>query len=348
MTESDWRLLAMEALRQMRLGYARRAFIRVRDMRYIELLNQIEIARRGRSAKDKWKNAESKVAMKNLLRKKSNDMFEVASKAEVREKLPSQDQVFLGHILAYQSRFTDAARVFEKAGHVDLAIEMFLDLKRYDDAKSYASKNGGSKKHSVSDLMKRQAEWSKATADWRSAAQMYADAGEYVKAIELLCENHGVEPLMDIVHKLDGKSDVSEVSSSKCRCGSRTTEETTFLDYDKSYSPTYSPMFIFSLHSLLRFSCFPCPFILFSLLHPAHWYTTILQLRMCAEYFAANNHHSKAKQVFLKMNAIEELLRLHMRMHKWEEALALAEQVSCSLADCRSLFLTVLGIRVWI
>jgi intraflagellar transport protein 122 len=75
----------------------------------------------------------------------------------------------------YQSRFTDAARVFEKAGHVDLAIEMFLDLKRYDDAKNYAGK--GSSKHSVSDLMKRQAEWSKATADWRSASEMYVSVG---------------------------------------------------------------------------------------------------------------------------------------------------------------------------
>ena len=258
-TESDWRLLAMEALRQMKLGYARRAFIRVRDMRYIELLNSIEIARRGRSAKNKWKNAESKIAVKNLLKKSSSHFDAVVNKADAREKLPSQDQVFLGHILAYQSRFMDAARVFEKAGSIDLAIEMFLDLKRYDDAKNYASKGGGSSKHSVSDLMKRQAEWSRATADWRAASQMYADAGEYIKAIELLCEHHGVEPLMDIVHKLDGKQDVRE-------------------------------------------------------------------LRMCAEYFAANNHHSKAKQVFLKMNAIEELLRLHMRMHKWEEALALAEQ----------------------
>ena len=65
--------------------------------------------------------------------------------------------------------------MFEKAGHVDLAIEMFLDLKRYDDAKNYAGK--GSSKHSVSDLMKRQAEWSKATADWRSASEMYVSVG---------------------------------------------------------------------------------------------------------------------------------------------------------------------------
>jgi hypothetical protein len=84
----------------------------------------------------------------------------------------------------YQSRFTDAARVFEKAGHVDLAIEMFLDLKRYDDAKNYAGK--GSSKHSVSDLMKRQAEWSKATADWRSASEMYVSVGGWLMVVVLV------------------------------------------------------------------------------------------------------------------------------------------------------------------
>ena len=51
--------------------------------------------------------------------------------------------MFLGHIMAYQSRFMDAARIFERAGHIDLAIEMFLDLKRYDDAKSFAAKVRG-------------------------------------------------------------------------------------------------------------------------------------------------------------------------------------------------------------
>ena len=124
----------------MKLGFARRAFIRVRDMRYIELLNQIEVERRGRTAKNKLKIASGKAASIGLLRKSSNDMMSVVKKAERREALPKDDQVFLGHILAYQSRFMDAARVFERAGHIDLAIEMFLDLKRYDDAKNFAAK----------------------------------------------------------------------------------------------------------------------------------------------------------------------------------------------------------------
>lgn len=41
-TESDWRLLATEALQDMSLVIARKAFIRIRDMRYIDLLNDIE------------------------------------------------------------------------------------------------------------------------------------------------------------------------------------------------------------------------------------------------------------------------------------------------------------------
>ena len=139
-TESDWRLLAMEALRMMKLQFARRAFIRVRDMRYIELLNQIEVERRGRTANEKVQIAASKAVSKEILRQRSNDMLDVVKKAERRDALPKQDQVFLGHILAYQSRFMDAARVFERAGHIDLAIEMFLDLKRYDDAKNFAAK----------------------------------------------------------------------------------------------------------------------------------------------------------------------------------------------------------------
>ena len=111
-------------------------------MRYIELLNQIEVEKR--QVVMRQEQAESCLqqgeATAGLLRKKSNDMMSVVKKIERREALPKDDQVFLGHILAYQSRFMDAARVFERAGHIDLAIEMFLDLKRYDDAKNFAAK----------------------------------------------------------------------------------------------------------------------------------------------------------------------------------------------------------------
>jgi hypothetical protein len=37
-TDSDWRSLGIAALQAMKLDIARKAFIRIRDMKYIELL----------------------------------------------------------------------------------------------------------------------------------------------------------------------------------------------------------------------------------------------------------------------------------------------------------------------
>ncbi|CAL1137008.1 unnamed protein product [Cladocopium goreaui] len=40
-TEADWRALALDALQSLRFDIARKAFIRIRDVRYIDLLNRI-------------------------------------------------------------------------------------------------------------------------------------------------------------------------------------------------------------------------------------------------------------------------------------------------------------------
>jgi len=45
-TDSDWRLLAHEALQGLSLDVARKAFIRTRDLRYIELIKNIENQRK--------------------------------------------------------------------------------------------------------------------------------------------------------------------------------------------------------------------------------------------------------------------------------------------------------------
>eukprot|EP00735_Rhodelphis_limneticus_P013896 TRINITY_DN7858_c0_g1::TRINITY_DN7858_c0_g1_i1::g.23657::m.23657 TRINITY_DN7858_c0_g1::TRINITY_DN7858_c0_g1_i1::g.23657 ORF type:complete len:1206 (-),score=375.70,sp/A8WGF4/IF122_XENTR/55.15/0.0,WD40/PF00400.27/1e+02,WD40/PF00400.27/1.8e-10,WD40/PF00400.27/5.9e+02,WD40/PF00400.27/14,WD40/PF00400.27/0.33,WD40/PF00400.27/13,WD40/PF00400.27/0.039,WD40/PF00400.27/1.9e+02,Coatomer_WDAD/PF04053.9/43,Coatomer_WDAD/PF04053.9/56,Coatomer_WDAD/PF04053.9/70,Coatomer_WDAD/PF04053.9/0.32,Coatomer_WDAD/PF040 len=160
-TESDWKLLAMEALASMSLEIARKAFIRVRDMRYIELLNNIELAR----------------------------------------KMPGHDDsLFVGEVLAYQGKYQEAAKMFAKANKADKAIEMFTDLRQWDDAKRWASQNEGI---SVKDLIRQQADWSSEVNDLKGAAEMYIAAGEYVKAIQILGDKASIEELIELVRTLN-------------------------------------------------------------------------------------------------------------------------------------------------
>ena len=95
-TENDWRMLAMQALTDLNFPIARKAFIRIRDVRYIEFLDQIALERRCPG---------------------------------------SDDRIFLAEILAYQGKYTEAAQLFVKIGQEKRAIEMYADLKLWDKAK---------------------------------------------------------------------------------------------------------------------------------------------------------------------------------------------------------------------
>ena len=88
----------MAALEGMSLVVARKSFIRIRDMRYIELLNRIEKGLR-------------------------------AGESEV---------VYQAEICAYQGKYQEAAKLFAKADRVDKAMEMFSDLRQFDEAKKWA------------------------------------------------------------------------------------------------------------------------------------------------------------------------------------------------------------------
>ncbi|XP_039932513.1 intraflagellar transport protein 122 homolog isoform X1 [Hirundo rustica] len=97
-TDADWRELAMEALEGLEFETAKKAFTRVRDLRYLELISSIE---------DRKKQGEN-----------NNDLF-------------------LADVYAYQGKFHEAAKLYKRSGHESLALEMYSDLRMFDHAKEF-------------------------------------------------------------------------------------------------------------------------------------------------------------------------------------------------------------------
>eukprot|EP00727_Mastigamoeba_balamuthi_P011662 m51a1_g7118 putative intraflagellar transport protein 122 homolog isoform x2 (1281) ;mRNA; r:111972-117314 len=99
-TDADWRLLAMEALRHLNLPVAQKAFIRIRDLKYIQLVQRIELQRR---------------------------------------QPDHNDTLFLADIAAFEGKFKLAADYYIQAGNVKKAIEMYSDLHMWEEAKALAA-----------------------------------------------------------------------------------------------------------------------------------------------------------------------------------------------------------------
>ncbi|PFH37462.1 WD domain, G-beta repeat-containing protein [Besnoitia besnoiti] len=105
-TTADWILLALSALASLDFVYARKAFSRIRDFRGLRLVQQAE----GASTEDRTLSPEQRA-------------FSAAAA-----------------VAAFRSSFDEAAQCWWKAGQAHLAVEMFTDLRRGDDAKKWAAK----------------------------------------------------------------------------------------------------------------------------------------------------------------------------------------------------------------
>ncbi|KAJ3110764.1 hypothetical protein HDU96_006285 [Phlyctochytrium bullatum] len=103
-TEGDWRRLATESLEGLNFNVAVKAFSRLRDLKFIDLIATIERLK-----------AEGKVDM----------------------------DFFLGLILAYGGKYHEAAKVFRRCGNQQKAIEMYTDLNMWEYATQIAEETNG-------------------------------------------------------------------------------------------------------------------------------------------------------------------------------------------------------------
>ncbi|XP_010017856.1 PREDICTED: intraflagellar transport protein 122 homolog, partial [Nestor notabilis] len=160
-TDTDWKELAMEALEGLEFETAKKAFTRVRDLRYLELISSIE---------------------------------------EQKKLGENNNELFLADVYAYQGKFHEAAKLYRKSGHENLALEMYSDLRMFDHAKDFLG-SGDPKDTKI--LIKKQADWAKNINEPKAAVEMYLSAGEHMKAIEISGDHGWVDMLIEIARKLD-------------------------------------------------------------------------------------------------------------------------------------------------
>jgi intraflagellar transport protein 122 len=196
-TSKDWEILAMSALESQHLEIARKAFIRTREFKYLNLIAQFQV-------KKIFSLHDFTYILFGLI-----FIYLKKSKKDLKKLGAPKLDIFLGYMNAYQSKFNEAAKLFKKGGDENLAMTMFTDLRMFDQAKEYIS-GGDMDKTSI---LLKQAEWAVRNDDPKTAAELYMSSKQYNKAIELAGKNNWAEMLLEIVRKLD-KAD--RESLSKC------------------------------------------------------------------------------------------------------------------------------------
>uniref|UniRef100_A0A8C0TEW9 Intraflagellar transport protein 122 homolog n=1 Tax=Canis lupus familiaris TaxID=9615 RepID=A0A8C0TEW9_CANLF len=137
------------------------AFTRVQDLRYLELINSIE---------------------------------------ERKKRGETNNDLFLADVFSYQGKFHEAAKLYKRSGHENLALNMYTDLRMFEYAKDFLG-SGDPKETKM--LITKQADWARNINEPKAAVEMYISAGEHVKAIEITGDHGWVDMLIDIARKLD-------------------------------------------------------------------------------------------------------------------------------------------------
>ena len=159
-TEANWKQLAMRALRNNSLKVAKSAFERLKDLKYLSLIETIT-----REHTDAGASGEAGVG-----------------RGKVRTAL---DLTVQAELLAYEGHHHEAAKTYTRAGKHDEAIRVFTDLRNWNDAKSFAQSAGHM---DVSDLTLKQAKWLKEINDWKGASDMYLSMNQVLEAAQIIAE----------------------------------------------------------------------------------------------------------------------------------------------------------------
>jgi len=165
-TEDEWKLLAMKALRNNMINISKNAFGRLKDIKYLYLLEQIE-------------------------RYNTNHMVSIDSNRKrqqlVNTSVDSLDPIWTAELLAYEGFHNDAAKAYARLNQTDESIRILIDMKRYEDAKLFA--RNFNKVDLINDLTAQQAHWLEEINDWKAASQLFLSLGNLTQAMKVIISN---------------------------------------------------------------------------------------------------------------------------------------------------------------
>ncbi|KAL7290018.1 hypothetical protein TKK_0015748 [Trichogramma kaykai] len=146
-------------------------------------------------------NLEFKIAYQAFARTKKLILVEIV--LEIEEKLKSGEwgkEACMATAAATMGKFREAAKLYQKAGLQQQAVEMYSDLRMFDIAQEFIACGNN---HDKTVLMRRRAEWAKSLGEPRAAAEMFLSAGDTNRAIKIISEYGWVDMLIKVGRQLD-------------------------------------------------------------------------------------------------------------------------------------------------
>ena len=170
-TESDWRTLAMRSLRSSYLDVAKKSFARLKDSKFLNLIESIEKSLQAGTGSGKQSSNNSSY----------RGALDVRWQAE---------------IMAYEGQHDEAAKLYNKNGKLEEAIRLLVDLRRWNDAKQFSQNASVSNSSAAtiagfdpSSLTVQQAKWLQEVNDWKGSAEILISLGQYMDAVKAVVEH---------------------------------------------------------------------------------------------------------------------------------------------------------------
>ncbi|PIC32819.1 hypothetical protein B9Z55_013017 [Caenorhabditis nigoni] len=120
------------------------------------------------------------------------------------QKQGEPEVIIRAMICAYRKKFRDASSIYKQNGYENKAMELFTDMRMFDDVQEVMTTASGETKKM---LMRKRASWARDANQPKIAAEMLISSGDLDKATVLIIDNDWLELAIEISHKID-KSDL--------------------------------------------------------------------------------------------------------------------------------------------